>query len=179
MLKLVKASEQYLAAIIEAVEECKIDQNPYRVADIDALIDAVDNNDVLAWLEKKQNEDKGINLKPGYVASTYYLLIDGKEYIGSFQLRHKLTENLMNIGGHIAYIIRPSKRRKGYATAGLNLCLQEAKRIGLDKVLITCNAKNTASYAVITKAMNEHGGEALPDIAIDDGFEHRVWVNTF
>ena len=178
MLKLVKVSEKHLSAIIQAVKEYKTDTNPYRVAEINNLIDAVDHDNILFWIKQKQNEDKGINLNPGYVASTYYLLMEGEEYIGSFQLRHELTERLMNIGGNISYIILPSKRQKGYAFKGLRLVLSEARKMGLDRVLITCNAKNDASFAVMTKAMKKYGGEILPDVEIDDGFEHRVWVNT-
>lgn len=178
MLKLVKLSKKYLPAVIKVIDEYKTDKNPYKVADIKALIEAIDNGTSLAWLEQKQNEDKGINLKPGYVSSTYYLLMEDKEYVGSFQLRHKLTENLMKIGGNIGYMILPSKRGKGYASAGLSLCLKEAKKLGLERVLITCDSSNAASHAVIIKAMQKYGGEILPDIQIDDGFEHRVWVNT-
>jgi len=178
MLKLVKVSEKYLPAVVKVLGEYKKDPSPYMVADIKSLIEAVDQNKALEWIQKMQNEEKGINLKPGYVSATSYWLMEGEEYIGSFQLRHSLTENLLKIGGHIAYIIRPSKRRQGYASAGLRLCLQEAKKRGIDRALITCNTKNEASFAVITKAMNKFGGEILPDIKIDDGFEHRVWVNT-
>lgn len=178
MLKLVKISEKYTSTLTKAADEYKTDKNPYRVADVTALMEAVEHNDILTWIEQKQDEDNGINLKPGYVSATYYLLMEDEEYIGSFQLRHKLTERLMSIGGHIAYIILPSKRRKGYALKGLHLCLLEAKKLGLDRVLITCDAKNKASFAVMTKAMNKYGGEMLPDVAIDGGFEHRVWVNT-
>ena len=178
MLKLVKVSEKYLPAVIKAVDEYKTDLSPYKVAGISCLIDAADHNKLPEWLKERQNEDKGINLKPNYVPSTSYWLMDDENYIGSFQLRHRLTDNLMKIGGHIAYIILPSKRQKGYALAGLSLCLQEARKIGLNRVLITCNTRNEASFAVILKTMNKYGGEMLPDIAIDDGFEHRVWVNT-
>lgn len=178
MLKLVKASQKYLPAVLKVLDEYREDDRPYGRGSVVSLIDAADRNAAHLWLEQKQNEDQGIGLKPGYVASTYYWLMDGDDYIGSFTLRHNLTPNLMQIGGNIGYIILPSKRRQGYAFSGLILCLKEAKKLGLDRVLITCNTKNTASFAVITKAMRHFGGEMLPDITIDDECEHRVWVNT-
>ena len=178
MLKLVKVSEKYLPSVIKVVDEFRKFPKEFGRGSIESLLQAIDDGDISAWIKQKQGEEKGINLKPGYVSGTYYWLMEGDEYIGSFTLRHQLTESLMKIGGNIAYIILPSKRGQGYASAGLTLCLQEAKKMGMDKVLITCNTRNNASFAVITKAMKKYGGEMLPDVQIDDGFEHRVWVNT-
>lgn len=47
---------------------------------------------------------------------------------------------LMQMGGHIGYAIRPSERRKGYAGRMLALGLQEARKLALDRVLVTCDA---------------------------------------
>lgn len=178
MLELVRVSEKYLPAVIKAIEEYKTDENPYKVAGIMDLVAAVDSHKTIEWLEERYDEQRGLNLKPNYVAATSYWLIEDGKYIGSFVLRHKLTESLMNVGGHIAYIILPSKRRQGYAFKGLSLCLAEAKKMDIDRVLITCKTQNLASFGVMTKAMNKYGGEMLPDVAITDGFVHRVWVNT-
>ena len=130
MLELVKVSEKYISEIIKAAEEYKTDESPYRVADVNGMIEAANQNNISAWIKKKQDEDRGINLKPGYVSSTYYLLMEDEAYVGSFNLRHRLTEKLMNVGGHVAYIILPSKRRKGYASVGLGLCLKKSKKNG-------------------------------------------------
>lgn len=178
MLKLVKVSVEYLPAVVAAVAEYKTGSNPYKVAGINELIAAVDENKTDEWLQKQQNNERGINLPPNHVPSTAYWLMNDEEYIGSFILRHQLTENLLQIGGHIAYIIRPSARGKGYGTAGLTLCLQEARQMGLDRVLITCKAQNTASFALINKLKSKFGGEILPDVALDDDGEHRVFINT-
>ena len=178
MLRLVKVSEKHLPAVMKVIDEYRNDDRPYGRGSVNTLIEAIDEGNAVAWLEQKQNEENGVNLPAGYVSSTYYWLMDGKEYVGSFTLRHKLTETLMNVGGNIGYIILPSKRGKGYASAGMGLCLREAGKMGLERVLITCNARNKASFAVITKAMNKYGGEMLPDVELDGGFEHRVWINT-
>ena len=48
-------------------------------------------------------------------------------------------------GGHIAYGIRPSERNKGYGRQQLKLCLECAKQLGLESVIIACDKENTAS----------------------------------
>lgn len=178
-LRLVKVSRKYLPNIMKVIDEYRNDHSPFgRRGNITSLLTAIDNCTLSEWFIKKRNEDKGINLKPEHVRGSDYWLMDGDEYVGSFSLRHDLTDKLLIHGGNIAYIILPSKRRKGYAFSGLSLCLIEAKKIGLRRVLITCDTKNDASYGVMKKALIYYGGETLPDIASDDTFNHRVWVNT-
>ena len=67
--------------------------------------------------------------------------------IGSWavNIRHSLTEHLFNAGGHIGYGIRPSERRKGYATKLLALSLEKAKELNITKALVVCDEVNTAS----------------------------------
>jgi predicted acetyltransferase len=52
-------------------------------------------------------------------------------------------------GGHIGYAIRPSQRLKGYGTEILRRTLLEAAKLGLHKVLVTCNADNLGSIKII------------------------------
>ena len=57
----------------------------------------------------------------------------------------------LKYGGNISYIISPSYRRKGYGTKCLNLILEECLRLGLKKVFLTCDARNTGSFKIIQK----------------------------
>ena len=68
---------------------------------------------------------------------------DGK-LIGCIKIHHTLNDDLKN-GGHIAYGIRPSERRKGYATKQLKLILNFAKQSGLQQVIVACDKDNVAS----------------------------------
>ncbi|MEU7900170.1 GNAT family N-acetyltransferase [Nonomuraea sp. NPDC049152] len=61
--------------------------------------------------------------------------------------------------GHIGYGIRPSARRRGLATWALGRILDEARLLGLDRVLITCAADNVASAKTI-----ERQGGVLEDV---------------
>jgi predicted acetyltransferase len=88
----------------------------------------------------------------GYVPqTTFWLVTNGDRVIGEIRLRHKLTPALEQVGGHIGYAIRPSERGRGYATKMLRLVLKEAKKMGLKRVLLTCDPGNVASARVMLK----------------------------
>src|ERR1035438_9330658 len=53
----------------------------------------------------------------GLVPSTTLWWADGDEYLGRIDIRHRLTQHLLDYGGHIGYDVRPSARRRGHATA--------------------------------------------------------------
>ena len=89
------------------------------------------------------------NLPEGWVASTTFWLVEDGELIGETVVRHELTDHLRNIGGQIGYWIRPSKRNKGYGRLILQMALQKAKALGLEKIVITCDENNIGSRKII------------------------------
>ena len=108
---------------------------------------------------------------------TYYWLIDGDEFVGEINILHYLNDNYLICGGHIDYGVRYSKWGKGYGTKMLALALKKAKQIGLDKVLITCDADNIAS----AKVVENNGGklENIRDIGTPEKPEliKRYWID--
>ncbi|GAE32704.1 GNAT family N-acetyltransferase [Halalkalibacter hemicellulosilyticus] len=120
------------------------------------------------------DNEKGVNLPDGWVSdSTYWLLNNDRRIIGVVNIRHQLTEFLLNSGGHIGYGIRPSERRKGFATKLLFLSLEKAKELGIKKVLVVCDETNLGSYIVITK----NGGIPDSDFTEEDGnIVNRFWI---
>lgn len=98
------------------------------------------------------NMEKGVGLRPGFVPqTTFWLVRDGNRVLGEIRLRHRLTPELEQRGGHIGYAIRPSERNKGYCTRMLAMCLDEARKLGLKRVLLTCDPANVASSKVMIK----------------------------
>jgi predicted acetyltransferase len=93
----------------------------------------------------------GINIGDNFVPHTTYWLIDNDKIIGVSNLRHKLNDELKNIGGHIGYSIRPSERGKGYATKLLSLTIAEGKKLGITEFLLTCDKDNITSARTIQK----------------------------
>ena len=109
------------------------------------------HSDFEAYVQGLIRRAEGIGLPSGYVPDTILWLVEGDEYIGCVRIRHMLNEHLLNVGGHIGYEIRPSSRRKGYGTKVLALALPEAQKLGLGRVLLTCDETNVASRKIIEK----------------------------
>lgn len=112
---------------------------------------------------------------PGRVHDSSFWITDDGEVVGFIQLRHELNEFLENVGGHIGYSVRPSARRQGHARRALGLVLEEARRLGLQRVLITCDDDNAAS----ARTIESQGGE-LQDVfdgtAYGTGPKRRYWI---
>ncbi|MEV0278282.1 GNAT family N-acetyltransferase [Streptomyces sp. NPDC050610] len=106
----------------------------------------------------------------GWVAVTTLWYVDGDEYLGRLSVRHRLTPELLELGGHIGYGVRPSARRRGHATGMLRASLPVVHGLGIDPVLVTCDVGNTASRRVIEAC----GGE-LED---ERGGKLRYWIAT-
>ena len=72
-------------------------------------------DEFLGWIEKKRNWSMGKELPEGFVPDTTYVLVDGEDYVGVFNLRHCLNDFLREGAGHIGYCISKKYRGKGYA----------------------------------------------------------------
>ncbi|MDL2319455.1 GNAT family N-acetyltransferase [Eubacteriales bacterium OttesenSCG-928-A19] len=103
------------------------------------------------WLSHCVASAAGTDLPEGFVPQTsYWFYVDGIP-VGRAKLRHSLTDELLRHGGHIGYGIARAYRGRGYATELLRLILDEAKGLGLDRVLLTIDEHNLASRRVAEK----------------------------
>ncbi len=110
------------------------------------------------------------NLAP---SDTFFLVNKYSKILGAISIRHYLNEELLKFGGHIGYGVRPSQRKKGYASAMLKMALEKCKNMGLSRVLITCNKENIAS----AKTIIANGGSFENELAEDDGnIVQRYWI---
>ena len=176
-LKLSLPNKKYLSGVKDAISEYCQAPSKFEINAVKKMISAQQNN-FSDYFTLTENERLGINLKPNYVSHTVFWLICDDEYVGTFDLRHSITPYLKQTGGHIAYQIRPSKQQKGFAYNGLQLCLKEAFKMGLNKVLLTCIEENIASYTLLKKAIRTFGGiEDFPSQK-DGIINKRVWLWT-
>lgn len=110
----------------------------------------------------------------GHVPSFEYLLkrkSDGK-LLGMLQIRTALTDGLLKFGGHFGGCVRPSERSKGYSTEMIGLGIKKAKKMGIDKVLITCKKENVSSAKSIQKA----GGVFENEVDFEGTKIQRYWI---
>lgn len=126
------------------------------------------------WIKLVRECENPKNELLGVQASTYFAISENNEIVGCIELRHSLNENLATIGGHIGYSVCPKDRRKGYATKMLKLVLQEARRLGIEKVLLTCNVDNIASRKTILK--NGGGWEKESPYIYHDEKYYKFWI---
>ncbi len=107
--------------------------------------------------------------------STFFCLdTDRNIFVGAVNIRHYLTDSLLFTGGHIGDGIRPSERRKGYATAMIALALDECKKLGIHRVLMTCDKDNIGS----AKSIINNGGVLENEVINEEGIiEQRYWID--
>lgn len=122
-----------------------------------------------AWLQRQHEISQGIGLPEGWVPQTIYWLYNGDQPAGMCKLRTKLSEALLKRGGNIGYAIAPFARGKGYGKEQLRLVLQEARKQGLTRVLITAHNYNKASIGVALA-----NGGIIEKVSEE---EHYIWIN--
>ena len=94
--------------------------------------------------------------------------------IGASNLRHYLTDEGLKLWGHIGYGIRPSERKKGYATKLLELTLKEAKEKNINKVLLGAYIGNIGSWKTMEKCGGKFEGITIEK---DTGLPiKRYWI---
>lgn len=171
-LKLVFPTEEYKEQIEEYLRE-HFEYGEYELAG-DGSLDKIKNFD--EWLLKIKKDVSEEKIDRGRIPSTLFIGVrkSDNRVIGTMQIRHKLNESLLKNIGHIGDGVRPSERRKGYATEMIRLALEECKKLGIDRVLMVCYKDNIASR----KSIMNNGGVLENEIAAEDGkIDQRYWIS--
>lgn len=147
MLRFVKPDNSYKSKCIDYIDECyKYKSIINGVGKLDYYLKNYSYEEWLNYLSYKETKPKDNN----DLNSSEFLLVNEKDdIIGMVNIRHFLNERYKKEGGHIGYSIRPTERRKGYNKISLYLALLECEKLGIKKVLITCDDKNIGSYKSI------------------------------
>lgn len=121
------------------------------------------------WLIHSDSLSKAKGLEDWKVpTNVYWLYVDGYP-VGLGKLRHFLTYRLREEGGHVGYAIRPSQRNKGYGTILLKMIIEEAKKMNIDKILLTIRNDNANSIKV---ALNNNG-----KVERTNEERHYIWID--
>lgn len=123
------------------------------------------------WMKKVLADIDIANIeKPRVPALTYfYVREEDDTIIGMINIRLALNDFLRNEGGHIGYCIRPTERKKQYATNMLSAALTVCGTIGIKEILISCDKENDASAKVIKKC-----GGILKNEFYSEAFEETI-----
>ncbi len=165
-IKLVKLSYEYKRHLADMMDEWTALEKDFSPRAI-RLHDYHDFDNYLANIEAKAETE-------GRVPDSVFFCIDQDRdiFVGAVNIRHYLTKDLWHTGGHIGDGIRPGERRKGYATAMIGLALEECRKLGLNKVLMTCDSGNIGS----AKSIMNNGGVFESEVMEDGKPEQRYWI---
>ncbi|SHH33553.1 Predicted acetyltransferase [Clostridium collagenovorans DSM 3089] len=124
------------------------------------------------WYSKKE---KG--LIQGCAKSFHYWAVDDDKFIGEFQLRPELDDELMMGIGSVGYSVRVSEWGKGYGKEILKQGLEIAKEFHLERVLLTINDDNVVSSHICEMC----GGRLMDKVTVeteDEGVhvKRRYWI---
>lgn len=143
-IRLVLPSEEYVGSFFAAMAEFESEGLPQVPA-------GMGQDQFPAYVQKLLDQAEGKNLPEGYVPSREFWMIDADGYVGRIILGLTFYPAPDRVGHHVGYAVRPSKRRKGYASIALHLLIREAKKIGIYRLMPTCGSANIASRKVIEK----------------------------
>ena len=149
MTSLVRPSVEYAESWAAAVREFVEDGTAMNGSGLWHLDDPLAAGIEQVVEDLRRIEDPEHASPPVRVPCTYFWIVEGAAFVGYLAMRHELNDWLLNEGGHIGYSVRPSRRRQGHAARALALALDEARAIGLDRVLVTADEENRPSWRVI------------------------------
>ncbi len=128
------------------------------------------------WLAQVEALTNPETCPEGMITADTYIAVRScdNKIVGITDIRHNLnTPVLREWGGHIGYCVRPDERQKGYAKEMLRLNLDNGRRLGLKRIMVSCNVNNIASERTILA----NGG--VFERETEDGSGHRIklyWI---
>lgn len=120
------------------------------------------------WLENTDRNYNPETVRSDWAVATTFFAVrrSDDKILGMIDVRHELTiPFLQEYGGHIGYSVRPTERRKGYATRMLKLALSYCRSIGISVVRLGCYTDNKASVCTIERC----GGVCIEEKPYLDG----------
>lgn len=113
------------------------------------MLDSIDSYD--EWLHNIRKNSNPETVDPDWVLTdTFFAVNEAGEIIGIVDFRHELKGFLVDFG-HCGYSVRPSERRKGYATKILAQILLIAKEAGLPSLQLSVERTNIPSVKTIVR----------------------------
>ena len=171
-LKLIRLDEQYRSEFEEMMEEWIAFNDTHDTNHSPSAIFKNDYHDFAHYVSELDDREDPVR---GIVAGTTFFAYDEEihKLVGAVNIRHSLNDYLLKYGGHIGDGVRPSLRKKGYATVMIHLALDTCRELGIQKVLICCHKDNIGS----AKSIMNNGGVLENEVTDTDGKSmQRYWI---
>ncbi len=143
---------------------------------ISASIDLT-NMDYKEWVDKvnRNSEVRDDEWGKYYL----YLVFDANKLIGLLNIRYNLSDELRERYGDIGYGVRPSERRKGYATKMLEYALNVCKEKEMQSVILGCYEDNYASNKTILKNGGKLYKTTIEEKKLNDNWSINLKCNYY
>ena len=150
MLRLVRPNKGHELQALDFRRE--FFSNNEKVINGSELLDQTDS--YKEWLKSVTNNVSKETVNPDWVITdTFFAVDESDKIVGIIDLRHTLNDFLKDFG-NCGYSVRPSERRKGYATEMLRQILEIAKESGMDELHLSVERDNEPSI----KTIRSNGG---------------------
>lgn len=151
--------------IIDYINEFVVyDSDLNGMGSLDKILDGLTFEEALTRCLNMQNEEYARSMHRAQTKTFLLIRENDNRLIGTISVRWNLPKEMVPFGGNIGYGIRPTERRKGYNKINLYLGLFEARKVGLSKIILSCDVDNLGS----SKTMVALGGK-LEKTEVDPG----------
>lgn len=125
-----------------------------------------------AWISRLEAQSDPVKTRDsGKHRCVYRWIVENDRVLGGVALRYG-DDDYVSWAGHIGYGITPSARRQRLGTWVLSQVLDEARSIGLHRVLLVCEEDNVASVKTIERC----GGVFERTAETEFGAMRRYWI---
>ncbi|SDN68425.1 GNAT family N-acetyltransferase [Allokutzneria albata] len=115
-----------------------------------------------AWIARLTDESE---------RATCRWIVEDDRVLGGIALRHEFNDHVQ-WAGHIGFGVRPSARRRGLASWALGRMLDQARVLGMNRVLVVCATNNVGSARTI-----ERVGGVFDEVRdTEHGPVRRYWI---
>lgn len=146
MVKLVRPTEKLKEQALDFRKE--FFDNDEMIINGSELFDKTD--DYGDWLKSVTANASIETVKPNWVVTDTFFAVDDNRIVGIIDLRHTLNNFLKDLG-NCGYSVRPTERRKGYATEMLRQLLSVASGIGMHELHLSVERDNEPSIKTIIR----------------------------